>query len=220
MKLKPQSLFQLSMLCLLSGFTHAQTDAGTLKDEDVAHNAPDYSPFVDRHLPDKVLWGDTHLHTSYSVDAGFFGTTLNPGMAYRFARGEEVVSSTGQRVKLVRPLDWLVVADHSEYFGLADMLASGDPAVLKDPVTKRWYEMRQGTKEEGMKAFYEVVDSITKSNNLVKNPAIQRTAWLSISLATGESVHAPRFGFTAAASMSERMPIGAAPAVMYPKKRG
>jgi hypothetical protein len=153
------------------------TDAGTLTQEDVAHNAPDYSPFVDRHVPDKVLWGDTHLHTSYSMDAGFFGNTLDPVAAYRFARGEEVVSSTGQRIKLIRPLDWLVVADHAEYFGLADMLAKGDPVVHKDPATSRWYKLRQGTQEEGMQAFYEVVDSVSKGKSLVKNPAIQRSAW-------------------------------------------
>ncbi len=153
-------------------------DGGTLEPEDVAVDKPDYSPFVDRHMPDRVLWGDTHMHTSYSVDAGFFGNVLNPGHAYRFARGEELTSSTGSRVKLHRPLDWLVVADHAEYFGLADMLAVGDPAILEDPVTKRWYDMRQsGNPDEGMQAFYEVVESITTSNNLVENPNIQRTAW-------------------------------------------
>ncbi len=155
----------------------AQMDAGTLTKEAVAHDAPDYSPFVDRHVPDRVLWGDTHLHTSYSVDAGFFGNTLDPEDAYRFASGEEVVSSTGERVKLIRPLDWLVVADHAEYFGLADMLARGDPAVFEDSVTAGWYKLRQGTQEDGMRAFYEVVDSLAKNNNLVENPAIQRSAW-------------------------------------------
>ena len=155
----------------------AQQDAGTLRQEDAAYDAPDYSPFVDRHVPDRVFWGDTHLHTSYSVDAGFFGNTLDPEDAYRFARGEEVVSSSGQRIKLIRPLDWLVVADHAEYFGLADLLASGDPSVLENPVTARWYKMRRGTQEEGAEAFYEVVDSITRNDNLVDDPSIQRTAW-------------------------------------------
>ena len=168
----------LSLTLMFSIEAWAQLDAGTLEEDDVAHNKPDYSPFVDRHVPDRVLWGDTHLHTSYSVDAGFFGNTLDPEDAYRFARGEEVISSTGQRIKLIRPLDWLVVADHAEYFGLADMLARGVPAVLEDPVTARWYKMRQsGSQDEGMKAFYEVVDSITKANNLVENPAIQQNAW-------------------------------------------
>ena len=164
-------------LMLLSIPANAQMDAGTLQEKDVAHNAPDYSPFVDRHVPDRVLWGDTHLHTSYSMDAGFFGNTLGPDVAYRFARGEEVVSSTGQRIKLIRPLDWLVVADHAEYFGLADMLAKGDPAVLNDPKGAHWYKLRQGTQAEGMQAFYEVVDSVSKRNSLIEDPAIQRSAW-------------------------------------------
>ena len=164
-------------LLLLSAGVQAQMDAGTLRPEDVAHDAPDYSPFVDRHVPDRVFWGDTHLHTSYSVDAGFFGNSLTPGDAYRFARGDEVVSSTGLRIKLIRPLDFLVVADHAEYFGLADMLAAGDPVIQADPVTARWYKMRRGTKEESMQAFYEAVDSVAKVTNLIENPAIQRSGW-------------------------------------------
>jgi hypothetical protein len=152
-------------------------DAGTLMKEDVAYDEPDYSPFIDRHVPDQVLWGDTHLHSSYSFDAGFFGNTLTPDVAYSFARGEAVTSSTGQRLKLIRPLDFLVVADHAEYFGMADLMAKGDPVLSEDPVTARWYKMRRGTQEESMQAFYEGVESITGAKNLVKNPALQRTAW-------------------------------------------
>jgi hypothetical protein len=155
----------------------AQLDAGTLEKDEVAHNKADYSPFVDRHVPDKVLWGDTHVHSSYSFDAGFFGNTLPPEYAYRFARGEEVTSSTGQRIKLIRPLDFIVVADHAEYFGMADLMAKGDPVIMEDAVSARWYKMRQGTPEESMQAFYDGVESITSAKNLVKNPAMQRTAW-------------------------------------------
>ena len=155
----------------------AQMGGGTLTKEDVAHNAPDYSPFVDRHVPDRVLWGDTHLHSSYSFDAGFFGNTLPPDQAYRFARGEEVTASTGERVKLIRPLDFLVVADHAEYFGMSELMAKGDPVLMEDEVTARWYKMRQGTPEESMEAFYEGVESVSTAKNYVKNPAMQRTAW-------------------------------------------
>ena len=166
-------------ICLLSGFAIAQevTDAGTLTVENVAHNTPDYSPFVDRHVPDRVLWGDTHVHTSYSVDAGFFGNTLDPEDAYQFARGKEVVSSTGHRVKLMRPLDFIVVADHGEYFGVSDMLAKGDPSILADPVGKRWYNMRNGTAQESMEAFYEVIKSAQEVNPLITNPGVLRSAW-------------------------------------------
>ena len=167
----------LGMPLMLSTMAHAQTDAGTLDPEDVAYDKADYSPFVDRHVPDTVFWGDTHVHSSYSFDAGFFGNTLPPEKAYRFARGEEVTSSTGQRVKLIRPLDFIVVADHAEYFGMADMMANGDPVIQEDEVTARWYKLRQGTQEESMQAFYEGVESVSTSKNLVKNPAMQRTAW-------------------------------------------
>ena len=74
----------------------------------------DFSPYAGRRFPTKALWGDTHLDTSNSLDARAFGVTLDPEQAFRFARGEEVTTSHGLRVKLSRPLDWLVVSDHSD----------------------------------------------------------------------------------------------------------
>jgi hypothetical protein len=93
------------------------------------------------------LWGDSHLHTGLSVDAGLFGAKLGPEEAYRFARGEEVVSSTGQPVKLARPLDWLVIADHSDAMGLVNDLATASPAVTKFEQGARWSKgLRAGGK--------------------------------------------------------------------------
>jgi hypothetical protein len=154
-----------------------QFDGGTLTEEDVLYNAPDYSPFVDRNLSDRVYWGDTHLHTSYSADAGFFGNTLDPERAYRFARGEEVVASRGERAKLIRPLDFLVVADHAEYYGLPDLLVKGDPVILADPVGKRWYDLLNGTREEAMQAFYEALSSVQRNEQLIKSPEAMRSVW-------------------------------------------
>jgi hypothetical protein len=88
-------------------------DAGNLGKEeaDLAHKRPPvYSPYADRNFPTRPFFGDTHLHTSYSMDAGAFGARIDPRGAYRFARGEQITSSTGQPVKLSRPLDFLVVA--------------------------------------------------------------------------------------------------------------
>ena len=95
-----------------------------------------YSPYVDRKATDRSLseglyWGDTHLHSMLSADSGLIGNLVGPEDAYRFARGETVTSSTGQRARLVRPLDFLVVADHAQNFGLAPMLEAGDPMVLE-----------------------------------------------------------------------------------------
>ena len=99
--------------------TEVGTDIGTLYKDEIAplFKGPGYSPYAGRNYPTRVFWGDTHLHTENSLDAAAFGNTLGPETAYRFARGEEVISSTGQRVKLSRPLDFLVVADHAEGLG-------------------------------------------------------------------------------------------------------
>ena len=61
-----------------------------------------------------VYWGDTHVHTSYSFDSYAWGNTAGPETAYRFAKGLPVIHpGLGSRVRLDRPLDFLVVADHS-----------------------------------------------------------------------------------------------------------
>ena len=78
-----------------------------------------YSPYPAQDFPNNVYFGDTHLHTSYSTDAGMIGSPLGPEEAYRFARGEKVTSSTGLPARLQRPLDFLVVSDHAENLGLA-----------------------------------------------------------------------------------------------------
>ncbi len=102
-----------------------------------------YSPYAGRNFPTRPLFGDTHLHTAMSFDAGMFGCRLGPVEAYRFAKGEELASSSGQRVRLSRPLDFLVVADHSDFMGLAPDFLGGKPEVLADPVARRWYDLIQ-----------------------------------------------------------------------------
>ncbi len=69
--------------------------------------------------PNQLLWGDTHVHTYYSLDGLLYNNyRIGPAEAYRFARGETLVSSSGQPATLSRPLDFLVVADHAEYLGV------------------------------------------------------------------------------------------------------
>jgi len=98
-----------------------------------------YSPYADRSFPTQVLWGDSHLHTALSFDAGAFGNRLQPDDAYKFAKGGQVTSSTGVAAKLSRPLDWLVVADHSDNMGLFTRIFDGHPDILSDPEGKRIY---------------------------------------------------------------------------------
>ena len=91
--------------------------------------------------PTRVFFGDTHLHTAMSMDAGAFGNRLGVEDAYRFARGEEVMASSGQKAKLSRPLDFLVVADHSDNMGFFPDLFAEKPELLADPTGKKWSDM-------------------------------------------------------------------------------
>lgn len=119
-----------------------------------------YSPYADRNFPTRPLFGDTHLHTAVSFDAGTFGARLTPRDAYRLARGEQVTSSSGLPVKLSRPLDFLVVADHSDNMGMFPDLAAGKPNVLADPQGRKWYEMMQNG--QGQEAALDVIASFSK----------------------------------------------------------
>ena len=129
------------------------------KVETVFPSKPSYSPYANRNFPDLPLFGDTHLHTAMSMDAGASGTRLNPQDAYRFARGEQVVSNTGQPVKLSRPLDFLVVADHSDGFGFFPLLFKGDPSIMADPQGRRWNEMLHSGK--GVDAAMEIINAFS-----------------------------------------------------------
>ena len=133
-----------------------QTDLGTVSKEDIAPlmKKPGYSPYAGRNFPTRVLWGDTHLHTAISLDAGAIGCTLGPEQAYRFARGEEVISPTGQPAKLARPLDFLVVSDHAEAFGSMLEMIKSNPTLLANPVIKRWCDMIKEGGDTALKAVW------------------------------------------------------------------
>jgi hypothetical protein len=117
-----------------------------------------YSPWAESGFPRQIYWGDTHLHTDLSVDAGLFGARVGLEEAYRFARGEQVVSSTGQPVKLSRPLDWLVIADHSDGLGLINDLAAAAPAITRFEQGSRW---SKGLRAGGQTAVDTALDLIT-----------------------------------------------------------
>ena len=117
-----------------------------------------YSPYAQRAFPSQIYWGETHLHTGLSLDAGLFGNILTPDDAYRFARGEEIKSSTGLPVKLGRPLDWLVVTDHTDMMGIATDIQNGTPNILAVPKGREWHE---GFVEGGQAAGEAAFDLIT-----------------------------------------------------------
>ena len=133
-----------------------------------------------------MYWGDTHLHTSYSTDAGMVGTTLGPDDAYRFVLGEAVTSNTGQPAKLQRPLDFVVIADHAEMLGLSPFIARSDPSVLADPLGKKWHDMVKAGK--GYDAFIEWANF--GSERPFDSQEITRSAWDDM-LASAEKYNDP-----------------------------
>ena len=137
-----------------------------------------YSPFAERDYPDQVLFGDTHFHTNLSFDAGLVGTRLGVDEAYRFARGETVISNSGQPVQLVRPLDFLVITDHAEFIGLAPMIQNSDPRLLADRWGK-WVHDRFNAGPEGrMEAFGSIMESGTAGINPMSSDDAAQSIWI------------------------------------------
>ena len=171
-------------------------DSGTLDPEKTAKAFPakaPYSPYAGRNFPSRPYFGDTHLHTSFSMDAGAFGARLGPREAFRFARGEELTASSGQPVKLSRPLDFLVVADHSDGFGFFPLILAGDPAIMADPQGRRWNEMINGGK--GAEAALDIIRSFgagTISKGIMPVPGTKpyRSAWHD-AIKAAEEANAP-----------------------------
>jgi hypothetical protein len=158
------------------------TDIGTLDKETAerTYQKAPYSPYAGRDFPTRPFFGDTHTHTSFSMDAGAFGARLGPRDAYRFAKGEEVMASSGQRAKLSRPLDFMVVADHSDNMGFFPDLFAGKPEVLADPTGRRWYDMIQSGK--GPEAAIEIIVAFSqgkwpKKLEYLPGTAPYRSAW-------------------------------------------
>ena len=143
---------------LLAALLAASMDSSVVAAETTApaSKAP-YSPYANADFPTRPLFGDTHVHTAFSMDAGAFGAKLGPVEAYKFGRGEQVTSSTGQPVKLSRPLDFMMVCDHSDGFGFFPTLMSGDPTLLATPQGRKWYDLIKAGK--GGEAAIDIITS-------------------------------------------------------------
>lgn len=115
--------------------------------------------------PEQVFWGDTHLHTDNSVDAFGFGNRLDSEAALRFAKGEEVTASKGDKAKLSRPLDFLVIADHSDGLGALKTLYSTPRIAISlfgNDFLLRWHDMLHEGDESALRVVQEVTDGVSE----------------------------------------------------------
>jgi hypothetical protein len=165
----------LIVLLVVSASALAQAQDFTISKEEIKIGKKQYSPYLHQSYPNRVFWGDTHLHTYYSTDAGMVGNSLGPDEALRFAKGEQVISSTGVPARLIKPLDFLVVADHAENLGLAPMIEESDPKLLKDPMGKKYHDLVKSGK--GWDAYQLWKKSGAALKDSMPNPELQRTAW-------------------------------------------
>ena len=138
----------------------------------------EYSPYANESFPQRVYWGDTHLHTTYSPDAGMLQNfNLGPDDAFRFARGEQVTANNGMQARLVRPLDFLVVSDHSEYMGLIPEIRGGNPDLLKDPVGKQWFDWYNSGPDGQYKVFLNFAEDLSNNAGRIEFGTIARSTW-------------------------------------------
>ena len=159
----------------------AVADSGQIEPADPSkfNKTPGYSPYAGRKYPERVYFGDEHVHTAWSVDAGGTGTTLGPEEAVRFARGEEVISTSGQPVKLGKALDWIAITDHSDGMGVITEIKAGNAEMMQDATIKRWHDLFAKGGPDAKSAVMELVaaQSTKKLPPLIMDPKFAKAVW-------------------------------------------
>ena len=165
--------FSEGFAALAFGCALMATSASLSQEEGKAES---YSPYAGEEIPRNVYFGDTHVHSSWSADAGNMGNRrIGPDDAYRFARGEEVTAHNGMQVRLKRPLDFFLLSDHAEYLGVMNMLDRSDPALLATEVGGRWGAWRREGKD--LQVFAEFGNSLMGNFDMIDSPTLERTVW-------------------------------------------
>lgn len=146
---------------------------------------------VNTEYPEQVFWGDTHLHTDNSIDAFGFGNRLDAEAALRFARGEEVTATKGAQAKLSRPLDFLVIADHSDAMGATKAIMEAPRiALLTNKFLLRWHDMMNESDEGSLRVTAELIDGAAKGTlpSSLTDPAETRERTADLWAKHGETV--------------------------------
>jgi Protein of unknown function (DUF3604) len=85
-----------------------------------------------------VVFGETHVHTSWSFDAYIFGNHITgPADAYKYALGEPIDHPLGYKIEITHPLDWMGVTDHSEYVGTIRLANDPNSPISKLPIAEK-----------------------------------------------------------------------------------
>jgi len=171
----------MKTLLLLASFILVTSSSGSFA-QDTPFSAPKagtaYSPYPEQNFPNQIFFGDTHVHTAFSADAGLVGANLTPDDAFRYARGEIVTSNTGIRARLARPLDFIVVTDHAENLGLPTAMADKNPVLTELPWGKEIIKKTSIGGIEGMIAGYEFwMEAVFSGKDPLAGTDFARTMW-------------------------------------------
>ena len=136
---------------------------------------PAFAASPERH----AYFGETHVHTSWSLDAFALGNTLtNPGDAYKYFKGESIKHPLGFEVKIDTPLDWAGVTDHSEYAGVVNLANEPGSAVSKlseaEPLI-----LKARSKEEMERVALYAINTLASGPPVkaLMSPEIAGTVW-------------------------------------------
>jgi hypothetical protein len=129
-QLATAALVGMMSAVLLAGCNRKQPEQAAAP---AAPEATAPAPAASADYPTRVFFGDTHLHTALSLDAGAAGTTHHARRSLSLRQGRGSHQLHGQKAKLSRPLDFLVVSDHSDQMGLITDLQAGKPELLANP---------------------------------------------------------------------------------------
>ena len=162
-KVVPAAMAALVLLFLSTASTGEMIGIATSKETlSKSYAGKVYSPFAGRNFPQRPLWGDTHLHTSVSFDAGGFGNRLAPRAAYHFASDEEVIASSGQPVRLARPLDWLAITDHFDGMGFINDVLAASPLVTQYEQGAHWSKGFRAGGQEAVETTLDVIQAFSQ----------------------------------------------------------
>jgi hypothetical protein len=151
-----------------------------------------YSPYVGQDFPNKVYFGDTHLHTNISLDSyGDGNRKLGPREAYGYAKGQETKGHDGKLVRISRPLDFLMVADHAEYLGIVPGIANGDKGLRATKTGAAWGKLMDAGKWG--EVFGEFIIDVTSNKPRIKAPKFTKTVWSNIIAAAEEKNEPGKF---------------------------